>query len=688
MKRTLDHAFQNTSTVDLSVDVEEFAPMNEEERHVKVLKRDTKNRNHQYECKYCHHTFNGGASKIKAHFCDGLWSTVRVAPCMATKPSATEKWILELKLKKAKDKESSNQKLSSGQAPAAVGSPSQRTISGCFENMQSSNVEMAVLAFLADNNIAPNVLDSPFFKNMLNACCAFGASTRQVTVSLPGRKQFGINGTVLDKGLELVETQRTGMLHGLKTFGNTLCSDGAKNNKRSALNTVLVSVGGTLFVQSTDATIVPKKNARYLLDDIGQAVDKVGIENVFLVCMDGACKGTLTLIDQTYQQIFPQRCATHGYSLLHKDVAQFFGKGDLETIKWAMRALKLFVNHTYLYGELLACGGRALQVPVDTRFASLVLCCELLLKDRTYANEIINKASIQEWKNSQSADVKREFDVLRRKVWNCDSFWDELKVFVAVETPIRIALRITDTETPNLPLAAKAFDDAQAESLKLASVHENDEAAKVPLNQRVLGGLKEFIKERFEARRPDCVSKMAMAAAMIVPHYCYGTPTYVPEGGPAAIAEVIEKYFGTKSISESDIAIANHRITEAKKEYFAFRNHLPSTEFGSPLKKREATCYVDQNGKVSDPGGVLQFWQGCSHIAPLFAELAIKLSSAVCGQGSAERLNKDVTLVRSKTRNRQSHEVTAAYLTLKNYFGLQNRRSSTATSAKLIIDFL
>ena len=106
MKRTLDHAFQNTSTVDLSVDVEEFAPMNEEERHVKVLKRDTKNHNHQYECKYCHHTFNGGASKIKAHFCDGLWSTVRVAPCMATKPSTTEKWILELKLKKAKDKES------------------------------------------------------------------------------------------------------------------------------------------------------------------------------------------------------------------------------------------------------------------------------------------------------------------------------------------------------------------------------------------------------------------------------------------------------------------------------------------------------------------------------------------------------------------------------------------------------
>lgn len=107
------------------------------------------------------------------------------------------------------------------------------------------------------------------------------------------------------------------MLKACCAFGNTLCSDGAKHNKRSALNTVLVSVGGTPSVQSTDATTVPKKNAEYLLGDIDKAVEKVGVENVFLVCMDGTCKGTLKWIDTMYQQNFPNdvqhmviRCCT------------------------------------------------------------------------------------------------------------------------------------------------------------------------------------------------------------------------------------------------------------------------------------------------------------------------------------------------------------------------------------------
>lgn len=107
MKRTIEQIY--ASTVDLSVYVVEFAPMNEEERHVKVLKSVMKTGNHQYKCRYCNHKFHGGASKIKAHLCGGVWRSVRVAPCVATKPSQTEQWILELKQERTKAKDSANQ---------------------------------------------------------------------------------------------------------------------------------------------------------------------------------------------------------------------------------------------------------------------------------------------------------------------------------------------------------------------------------------------------------------------------------------------------------------------------------------------------------------------------------------------------------------------------------------------------
>ncbi len=45
-----------------------------------------------------------------------------------------------------------------------------------------------------------------------------------------------------------------------------------------------------------------------------------------------------------------------------------------------------------------------------------------------------------------------------------------------------------------------------------------------------------------------------------------------------------------------------------------------------------------------------------------------KLLNGYAGQGESERLNKQVKSIRSTERNRQCHEVTEAYLTVKNNY--------------------
>jgi hypothetical protein len=52
---------------------------------------------------------------------------------------------------------------------------------------------------------------------------------------------------------------------------------------------------GVLFLQSTDASGVACKNAEYLQQDINKAIDLVGKQNVFIVCMDEACSKLSTL---------------------------------------------------------------------------------------------------------------------------------------------------------------------------------------------------------------------------------------------------------------------------------------------------------------------------------------------------------------------------------------------------------
>ena len=56
-----------------------------------------------------------------------------------------------------------------------------------------------------------------------------------------------------------------------------------------------------------------------------------------------------------------------------------------------------------------------------------------------------------------------------------------------------------------------------------------------------------------------------------------------------------------------------------------------------------------------------------------------KLLNGYAGQGESERLNKDVKNIRTTQRNIQSHEVTTAYLTIKNNYRLtQDKENATS----------
>ena len=82
------------------------------------------------------------------------------------------------------------------------------------------------------------------------------------------------------------------------------------------------------------------KNAEFLKQDLKIAVDEIGIKNVFVIVLDGACKRTIRMInevrtvdgeDKVLARIFGVRCSLHGASfyedispLLWKAVKEYF----------------------------------------------------------------------------------------------------------------------------------------------------------------------------------------------------------------------------------------------------------------------------------------------------------------------------------------------------------------------------
>ena len=109
----------------------------------------------------------------------------------------------------------------------------------------------------------------------------------------------------------------------------------------------MLTTKGSFFVQLTNATGC-HKTAEFLFEDIKTAIAKIGPENVFIVCMDGACQKTLRLINDGIPKVFGQRCSTHGCSLLMADIAKSF----VDELKLIGMLLHFVCNHDGIYDVL------------------------------------------------------------------------------------------------------------------------------------------------------------------------------------------------------------------------------------------------------------------------------------------------------------------------------------------------
>ena len=86
-------------------------------------------------------------------------------------------------------------------------------------------------------------------------------------------------------------------------------------------------------------------------------------------------------------------------------------------------------------------------------------------------------------------------------------------------------------------------------------------------------------------------------------------------------------------------------------------------------KKGEFFSNLDGCAEVAAARGADHFWHVAgSRRGEKACELFRKLCNGYCGQGAAERMNKLVKKIRNKLRNRQTHDVTQAWLFLASYY--------------------
>ena len=296
----------------------------------------------------------------------------------------------------------------------------------------------------------------------------------------------------------------------------------------------------------------------------------------------------------------------------------------------------------------------------DTRFASTIYCFDRIIEDESALKEFWSGRPLRTYLERAPNDLKTEHNKLAGEFIYNNETWDRINIFVDVESPIRIALRVSDSHKPNLAQMAPMFDKARNESLRGARHAE----VKYPVYYT---DLNEKIALLFDKRRVDIVTKLCLAASMVLPEHIYteNNEIYTPTGGRAAIIEVIDRYYPLEDDRLKAILVFQNLRTKTD----IFGSERVIRYMRSEVKPPPDAFYSMMSALTDDLVGV---------------ELFRKLVNGYSGQGESERMNKQVKKFRTTTRNRQSHAVTSAYMELDTTYRMVERRNQEPAQVKFI----
>lgn len=647
---------------------EGLAARTEEESWVHVLARPPSGSNNTYKCPKCNTVFKGGPMVIRVHVSGvGHYGRVRRSACPDPDPAAklrANEILGELKDKQTKKKSLKRKSIGSvdesSQHPHSASQLGCSALAKAWERGLSlgSKANNAIMEFIAVCNLPARLVDDPSFRYMLRAVTQAGQGYK-----IPGQRAFGNGGHVLKAAEAAAKNIKEQTLAPTIGLGNTLCADGFTKVRRSSNNSVLLSELGVFFAGHSTFASGVKKTAEVLRDDALVAINGVGIDKVFLVCMDGACKKTLRLLSKEVPSLLTQRCATHAWHLVCAGLLKLFP----DQLKLTVRACKFVANHTFVR-DAFADLGASLMTPVETRMASSVTAMEKVLADKDKLIELWWKTEVREGLDKAPAHSKAKLQEEHQSLWkelldNKDE-WSRFDAALGVLLPARAALRQTDTDKPNLALSVVAYDKAWLQSIEAAERAEED---------GWFDDIKIGVERVFERRKVDCVSPVALAAAAVWPNFFY--PGLDEEGN--RLPQYSAKGSRTALRDEVLPVLFNHdhgKISTAMSELRAFQEQKEEGYFKSPVAAKSA-----QNNTASN------FWAEAVEDAPTLAPIARKLCSAFAGQGSAERLNKDVANTRCAKRADQTAAVTTARLEISYVSRLHRYKDAQETPKPFLI---
>ncbi|XP_031250194.1 uncharacterized protein LOC116114653 [Pistacia vera] len=370
----------------------------------------------RWKCNHCNLRYNGSYSRVRAHLLG--FSGVGVKSCPAIDRSLREAFQIleEERLARKKKRISGNGK------PGKRIRTSQSTLT--VKNISKEDVDDMIARFFYADGLNVNVINSPYFLEMLKAISAFGPG-----YELPSIDKF--SDSFLSKEKERIEKFMASIR---ESWPHTGCSMLCISRLDSTLGYFHISIfvsspRGLIFLKAVDIDDTDETEnlfASVLID----AILEVGPTNVLQIIshLGHPCKSSESLVLSKFPHIFWSPCTSHSIHMLMEEIA------GLEWIKSIVSCAKeieqLMMYYQHAYPGLFTHNLKESSDPLSAKFAPSYCFIQRIFELKQVLQEAVVSEEFKQWKlNMQGDNVIVESAILG------DDFWCKVHLFLQLCEP-------------------------------------------------------------------------------------------------------------------------------------------------------------------------------------------------------------------------------------------------------------
>ncbi|XP_042511711.1 uncharacterized protein LOC122086829 [Macadamia integrifolia] len=255
-----------------------------------------------FKCEFCVKQVYGGVSRLKYHL--AKVSGDDVAPCEKVSDDVQAEALLAINSESSSKKRKS---CTSGESivgsspltPLTTTSQRQSTMEEMIPKMDKPTWEKCLCDLFIKNNISFNVVQSDAFTKFVKCIARYGPS-----VPIPS---YGtLRGKIIPKARKDLEKYAKEVKLCWKQTGCTIMSDTWTDlKKRSFLNVIAYSPGGTLFLRSEECSHA-RLTGPYIFDILDREIQSVGQKLVVQIISDNASNysNALDMLIGKYRWLF------------------------------------------------------------------------------------------------------------------------------------------------------------------------------------------------------------------------------------------------------------------------------------------------------------------------------------------------------------------------------------------------